>query len=246
LAGAKPPVPGHREQLDLLARARKGDQEARARFVTENSPLIWGIVRRFDRLGHEPEDLFQVGCIGLLKAMDRFDEGFGTRFSTYALPLIIGEIRRHIRDQSPLRVPRGAKEMARRAWVRQEEMANVLGREPSVLEVATDLGVSPHDLVAAWEGLRRPAPLASGNDSPGIEDVVHDTSQSESLWATGVAIQEVLLELEPRERAVLVLRYLRDKTQEEVARALGISQAQVSRIEKSALENARLHLGGGD
>lgn len=228
--------------MDVLARARSGDEAARDAFVKENAPLVWGIARRFYRTEHEPEDLFQVGCIGLLKAMSKYDEAYNTRFSTYAVPLIIGEIRRYIRDQSPLKVSRSAKEMALRAWRRQEELAAALGREPTVKEVAEDLGVSTDSLVAAWEGLRQPAPLSSAEDGPDLEDHLADASESETRWVLGLTLQEALGRLEGRERAVLVLRYLNDMTQEEVARTLGISQAQVSRIEAMALAKARGYL----
>lgn len=235
----------------LIARAQAGDQDARAEVVETNLRLVRAIAARYNGSGREAEDLFQLGCIGLLKAVDRFDLSYPVRFSTYAVPMILGEIRRHLRDDGPLRVSRSLKSLAQSAARVRESLAKELGRDPTVAEVAADLQVPVEDVVAALDSSR---PLASiqetiyaGDGDPILlGDQLHDHSAGEPRWLDRVALRDGLALLEERERTILMLRYFRDRTQVEVARLLGLSQVQVSRLERRALAQIRTYLLGPD
>lgn len=233
----------------LIRRARSGDQDARAELVESNLRLVRSIVSRFSGSGRDPEDLFQFGCIGLLKAVDRFDLNYPVRFSTYAVPMILGEIRRHLRDDGPMRVSRTLKSLALSAHRLQEELAKALGRDPTVAEVAAGLQAPVEDVVEALECSRPLAsiqePIYEGDGDPiCLGDQLHDGSGGEPAWLDRVALRDGLALLEEREREILMLRYFRDMTQMEVARLLGISQVQVSRLERRALARIRSYLSG--
>lgn len=229
----------------LVARARAGDREARDRLVEGNLRLVRSLVSRFSASGADPEDLFQIGCIGLLKAIDRFDLSYDVRFSTYAVPLIMGEIRRHLRDDGPMRVSRSLKQLAQQARRVRERLATEMERDPTVAEVAEELGVSPEEVVEALDGVRPPASIhqtvheGDGDPIYLLDQLAADDGQREGVWLDRVALREGLNQLDERERTVILLRFFRDKTQTEVASILGCSQVQVSRLERRALERIR-------
>lgn len=233
----------------LLARAQSGDQEARAQLVQANQRLVRSIIGRFSGAGRDPEDLFQLGCIGLLKAVDRFDLSYPVRFSTYAVPLILGEVRRHLRDDGLLRVSRALKGLGLAVTRTQEQLTRELGREPSLCEVAGALKVPLEEVVEALDSIRPlvslQEPVFQGDGDPiYLSDQVADESERESAWLDRVALRQALAQLSDRDRQVLLLRYFRDKTQVEVARLLGVSQVQISRIERRALAQVRELLTG--
>lgn len=250
---------GERELSETLGKALAGDAEARRLVVQSHLRLVWDIVRRFRGSGEDPEDLFQIGCSGLVRALDRFDPSYGTRFSTYAVPLIIGEIRRHLRDDGPVHVPRRAKETARKAWRLQEELTKSLGRAPTVAEIAATLGVDAAEVAEALEAARPPMSLFDEAPGTAPEDGVFLLDQLTACGAVAatvagrpggaaaedetlldyVALREALGRLDERARHLLTLRFFEDKTQTEVSQALGVSQVQVSRLEKRALRQLR-------
>ncbi|MEW6031331.1 MAG: SigB/SigF/SigG family RNA polymerase sigma factor [Bacillota bacterium] len=257
----RPTAPLPPEELDqALVRARAGDEDARREVVQSHLRLVWDIVRRFRHRAEDPDDLFQLGCLGLVKALDRFDPSYGTRFSTYAVPLILGEIRRFLRDDSPVRVPRRVKELAYRAWQTQEEMTKAAGRPPSAAELARALGVEAADVVEALEAARTPVSLFHGSgeeteDNPislidqvavaGSEGVVVPATRAppagheEAALLESVALHEALSRLDEKTRDLIRLRFFEDRTQAEVGALLGVSQVQVSRLEKQALLRLR-------
>ncbi len=235
----------------LVARAQNGDQSARAALIENNLRLVRSIIARFSGNGREADDLFQLGCIGLLKAVDRFDLSFQVQFSTYAVPMILGEIRRHLRDDGPIRVSRTLKQLAQNAHRVREELAKDLGRDPTVAEVAAGLQAPVEEVVEALECNRPPAsiyePIYTGDGDPIVlGDQLHDQSPGEPVWLDRVALREGLARLGERDRAILMLRYFRDRTQVEVAQLLGISQVQVSRLERRALAQIRTYLSGAE
>lgn len=236
------------EVRHLVGQAQAGDRGARDRLVEGNLRLVRSLVARFGITSADPEDLFQLGCIGLLKAIDRFDLSYDVRFSTYAVPLILGEIRRHLRDDGPVRVSRSLKQLAQQARKAREKLSGELNRDPTVGEVARELGVSPEEVVEAMDGARPPASIhqtiheGDGDPIYLLDQLIAEDGQREGLWLDRVALREGLDRLEPRERTVILLRFFRDKTQTEVAAILGCSQVQVSRLERRALEQIREHM----
>lgn len=230
---------------DLISKAQNGEKEARDLLVEANLRLVRSLVSRFSSTSADLEDLFQLGCIGLLKAVDRFDLRYDVRFSTYAVPLILGEIRRHLRDDGPLRVSRGLKQLAGQARKVQEKLSGELGREPTVSEVAAALGVTPEEVVEAMDGARAPTSIhqtvheGDGDPIYLLDQLSTEADGREGQWIDHVALREGLSQLEPREQRVLMLRFFADRTQTEVAELLGCSQVQVSRIERRALEQIR-------
>lgn len=212
--------------------AKQGDAEARRRIIEQNMRLVREVARRVGGYGGL-EDLIQVGAIGLIKAVDRFDPEMGFQFSTYAVPLIAGEIRRYLRDHGPVKMSRSTQALARQAWACARRLGQELGREPSLGEIARALNVPVPDLVEAMEASRPPAPIEDQRDSV-VGSVERDIE--------AISVRHAVGELDPRERMVVLLRYLHDRTQEEVCRVVGCSQAQVSRLEKRALEKLRAKL----
>lgn len=233
---------------ELVARAQGGDREARNLIVEANLRLVRSLVARFVTTGADPEDLFQLGCIGLLKAVDRFDLSYDVRFSTYAVPLILGEMRRYLRDDGPIRVSRSLKHLAHQARRAQEKLAGLLGREPTLAEVAAEVGVGMEALVEAMEGARLPTSIhqtvheGEGDPIYLIDQLAAHENSRDGALLDRVALREGLSRLEPREQRVLELRFFRDKTQTEVAQILGCSQVQVSRLERRALDRIRNHI----
>ena len=224
----------------LLHRAKDGDAAAREKLVEGNLRLVLSVIQRFSGRGENADDLFQVGCVGLLKAIDNFDTSQNVRFSTYGVPMIIGEIRRFLRDNNALRVSRSLRDTAYRAMQSREELEKQLGREPTVEEIAQKTGLPRREVSAALESVVEPLSLeepvyADGGDAVYVIDQVRDPDGEDS-WISGLQFRQTVAGLTPREKRIMELRYLKGKTQMEVAREIGISQAQVSRLEKAALE----------
>ena len=225
---------------ELIRLAQAGDQEAAERLVTENSGLIWAVARRFLGRGVETDDLYQLGCMGFLKAVDGFDLSFGTQFSTYAVPKIAGEIRRFLRDDGAVKVSRSIKERAAVIRSCRNQLASALGREPTIQEISRQTGFSPEDIALAETATASTESIQQENGEEGfsLEDVLTDT-ESEDQMLEKIALRQAITELPQRERSVVELRYFHCLTQQRVAKILNVSQVQVSRIEKRAI--ALLH-----
>lgn len=237
---ARLPILTNEEKDALFIQIRQGDAEAREQFIKGNLRLVLSVIRRFSSAGENVDDLFQIGCIGLIKAIDHFNTELGVRFSTYAVPMIIGEIRRFLRDNNALRVSRSLRDTAYRAMQSREELEKQLGREPTVEEIAQKTGLPRREVSAALESVVEPLSLeepvyADGGDAVYVIDQVRDPDGEDS-WISGLQFRQTVAGLTPREKRIMELRYLKGKTQMEVAREIGISQAQVSRLEKAALE----------
>ena len=240
---AQLPVLSESEKRQLLLQAHAGDAGARERMVEGNLRLVLSVVQRFAQRGENLDDLFQVGCIGLIKAIDNFDPAQPVRFSTYGVPMIIGEIRRFLRDNNALRVSRSLRDTAYRAMQARETLEKQLGREPTMDEIAGEAGLSRREVTAALESVVEPVSLeepvyTDGGDAMYVIDQVRDPDSEES-WISGLQFRDTVAALSPREKRIMELRYLRGKTQMEVAQEIGISQAQVSRLEKGALNQFR-------
>ena len=243
---ARLPVLSEAEKSRLIKAARAGDRQARQEMVQGNLRLVLSVVQRFAGRGENMDDLFQVGCIGLIKAIDNFDPAQPVRFSTYGVPMIIGEIRRFLRDNNALRVSRTLRDTAYRAMQARETLEKQLGREPTMDEIATAAGLARREVTAALESVVEPLSLdepvyTAGGDAMYVIDQVRDPDSEES-WISGLQFRDTVAALSPREKRIMELRYLRGKTQMEVAQEIGISQAQVSRLEKGALQ--QFHTGG--
>ena len=233
----------------LFARAATGDKEAQNLLVEENTGLVHSLVKRFLGRGHEAEDLFQIGCIGLIKAVQRFDLAFGVQFSTYTVPVILGEIKRFLRDDGMIKVSRSLKETALRAGTLREDLIKQTGKDPTIGELADRLGISPAELSAAMEATRCPDSLYATVDDGNRElsSLIERLESPETLdadVANRLTLHRLLSELEGRDRTILFLRYYKEKTQTEIAKQLGISQVQVSRIEKKVLLKMREKMEG--
>mgnify|MGYP000815082122 FL=1 len=240
---AQLPVLSESEKRQLLLQAHAGDAGARERMVEGNLRLVLSVVQRFAQRGENLDDLFQVGCIGLIKAIDNFDPAQPVRFSTYGVPMIIGEIRRFLRDNNALRVSRSLRDPAYRAMQARETLEKQLGREPTMDEIAGEAGLSRREVTAALESVVEPVSLeepvyTDGGDAMYLIDQVRDPDGEDS-WISGLQFRQTVAGLTPREKRIMELRYLRGKTQMEVAQEIGISQAQVSRLEKGALNQFR-------
>ena len=227
-------------QLDLIRQAQSGDRKASELLVSENSGLIWAVARRYVGRGAEPDDLYQLGCLGFLKAVQGFGLEFGTQFSTYAVPKISGEIRRFLRDDGAIKVSRGLKERSSTIKIARNHLSQALGREPTLLEICNQTGLTPEEIAlaesatAATESIHAEA----GEEGFTLENVLTDTD-SEDVMLEKMALRQSIGELPEREALVIKLRYYHGLTQERVSKVLGVSQVQVSRIEKKALESLR-------
>lgn len=233
------------EVKHLIERSQAGDADARDRLVLSNQRLVWAVVQRFLGRGYEADDLFQIGCIGLIKAIDKFDLTYDVKFSTYAVPMIIGEIQRFLRDDSTVKVSRSLKETAKQIRHVRDELAKRLGRQPHITEIAEEMGIDVSDVIFAQEALRTPASIhetvfENDGDPIYLMDQISDDENSE--WFDKIALHEILRNLPERERLIVYLRFFKDKTQSDVARVLGISQVQVSRLEKKILRTIRQQL----
>jgi RNA polymerase sporulation-specific sigma factor len=226
----------------LIALSQSGDMRARDTLIQCNIRLVWSVVQRFLNRGYEPEDLFQIGCIGLLKSVDKFDLSYDVKFSTYAVPMIIGEIQRFLRDDGTLKVSRSLKETANRIRKTKDELSKRLGRLPTVKEVAEEMGMTPEDVVFAQEANKPPTSIHETvfeNDGDPITLMDQISDDSQEAWFDKLALGEALESLTERERLIVYLRYYKDQTQSEVASRLGISQVQVSRLEKKILKSIK-------
>ena len=231
------------ETTELIKKARAGDKQAQSILVEKNSGLVWSIVRRFQNRGHEIEDLFQIGCIGLIKSINKFDLTFDVKFSTYAVPMIVGEIKRFLRDDGIIKVSRSIKETSNKARITRELMSKELGREPSINELSQRLNIPVEDIVLAVEASYTPESLYNSSEENSalqlIERINDEYNENESDLIDKIALRQILEDLKPREKQIIVLRYFKEKTQVQIAKILGISQVQVSRIEKKILEELR-------
>ena len=243
---SKLPVLKEKEKIELLKRIREGDERARDEMISGNLRLVLSVVQKFTNRGENLDDLFQVGCIGLIKAIDNFDPNQNVRFSTYGVPMIIGEIRRHLRDNNSVRVSRSLRDMAYKAMQAKEALIGRNAKEPTVDEIAAELGVKKEEVVLALEAIVEPMSLyepvySDGGDTIFVMDQVGDRD-GESDWMDEIAIKEAMKSLGEREKRILSLRFFVGKTQMEVAKEIGISQAQVSRLEKGALDWIKKHI----
>lgn len=235
------------ESMELLRRARSGDMKAREELIAGNLRLVLSVVQRFSGRGENADDLFQVGCIGLIKAIDNFDLNLDVKFSTYGVPMILGEIRRFLRDNSAIRVSRSMRDIAYRVLQVKEQYISEHQREPTVDEVAELLGLKREDVVMALDAVVDPISLfepvyADGGDTVCVMDKVRDNKNTDEAWLERIALSEAISRLSERERRILTLRFFQGKTQMEVSEEVGISQAQVSRLEKNALKQIRKEL----
>lgn len=241
------PVLTNERMRQLFPLVHGGDRAAREEFINGNLRLVLSVVQRFSNRGENADDLFQVGCIGLIKALDNFDVSQNVRFSTYAVPMIIGEIRRYLRDNNPIRVSRSLRDTAYKALQARDLLSSRLDREPTIGEIAREIGVAEEDVVFAMEAIQDPVSLFEpvyndGGDAIYIIDQVKDQKQSDALWLENLAVSEALRRLNEREQKILRLRFFEGRTQMEVAGEIGISQAQVSRLEKNALQHMRKYV----
>lgn len=231
------------EKMELLKRVKKGDMAAREELIRGNLRLVLSVIQRFTNRGESADDLFQVGCIGLIKAIDNFDITQPVRFSTYAVPMIMGELRRYLRDNAPVRVSRSMRDMAYKAMQAKEKLITEKGREPKIEEIAQELGVPRQDVVIALEAISEPISLyepvfSESGDTIYVLDQLGDHNDDMN-WLNEISLKEAIEQLGNREKRILNLRFFRGKTQVEVAKEIGISQAQVSRLEKCALNKIK-------
>ena len=233
------------EQMDtLLLQARQGDESARQKLVEGNLRLVLSVIQRFDKRGESPDDLFQVGCIGLMKAIANFDPTKNVRFSTYGVPMIAGEVRRYLRDNSAIRVSRSIRDVAYRVLQCKEAQTARLGREPTLEEISKELDLPIEDVSEALDAVCAPVSLhdpvySDGGDPLTVMDQLRDNKNTEANWMEHIALRSAFRSLGPREQQILSLRFVGGKTQTEVAGMVGISQAQVSRLEKGAIDHLR-------
>ena len=244
---AKLPRYKEAEMMEMIEKIQAGDKEVRDEFIEGNLRLVLSVIQRFSGRGENPDDLFQVGCIGLIKALDNFDMSHGVRFSTYAVPMIIGEIRRYLRDNNSIRVSRSMRDLAYKALQTRENLASRLQREPSVSEIAGEMDLPREDIVMALESIQEPVSLFEpvfhdDGDAIYVMDQVQDTKNTDVKWVENLSLSEAMKKLTPRERHILNMRFFEGKTQMEVAQEISISQAQVSRLEKNALKYMRKYV----
>lgn len=233
------PLLNEDEKMLLFEKIRKGDKRARQKFINGNLRLVLSVLQHFSYRG-EADDLFQVGCIGLIKALDNFDTSHNVKFSTYAVPMIIGEVRRYIRDNNSIRVSRSLRVIAYRALMVQEKLRSKNCKEPTIKEIADCLSMNKEDVVFALESIVEPLSLNDkafngDGDSVLVVDQVKDEKSSDELWIDGISVSEAIKKLSKKEKLILKLRFFEGKTQNEVASEIGVSQAQVSRLEKNAI-----------
>lgn len=244
---SKLPILSKKEKDELFIKIKAGDMQARETFVHGNLRLVLSVIQRFNNRGENADDLFQVGCIGLIKAIDNFDLSQNVQFSTYAVPMIIGEIRRYLRDNNAIRVSRSLKDIAYKALTVKEKLTLKNAKEPTVSEIAKELNLPKEDVVFALDAIADPVSLFEpiyhdGGEATYVMDQVKDTKNSDESWLENIAINEAMKHLDEREKHILNLRFFQGRTQMEVAEEIGISQAQVSRLEKSALKQMRKYV----
>lgn len=241
------PVLSNDRMKKLLRNLKEGDESARAELVQGNLRLVLSVIQRFNNRGEHVDDLFQVGCIGLMKAIDNFDLSQNVRFSTYAVPMIIGEIRRYLRDNNPIRVSRSLRDVAYKALQVRDALVNKHSKEPSVAQIAAELGLPREEVVFALDSIQDPISLFEpiyhdGGDPIFVMDQISDEETENGAWMDGISIREGMSKLNDREKLILTMRFFDGRTQMEVADEIGISQAQVSRLEKAALKNLQRNM----
>ncbi|SES64868.1 RNA polymerase, sigma subunit, RpsG/SigG [Natronincola peptidivorans] len=241
------PVLKNDEMQKLFTKIKKGDNIAREQFIRGNLRLVLSVIQRFNNRGEHVDDLFQVGCIGLIKAIDNFDLSHNVRFSTYAVPMIIGEIRRYLRDNNSIRVSRSLRDTAYKALQIRDQLINKNSKEPVISEIAEQLNLPREDVVFALDAIQDPVSLFEpiyhdSGDAIFVMDQVSDEKSEDETWIDGIAIREAMRKLNDREKLILTLRFFEGRTQMEVAEEIGISQAQVSRLEKTAVKHMRKHI----
>ena len=241
------PVLTSEEKETLLIKIKEGDMAARERYIQGNLRLVLSVIRRFSGNNENPDDLFQIGCIGLIKAIDNFDITLNVKFSTYAVPMIIGEIRRYLRDNNAIRVSRSLRDTAYKALSMRESYMKLHLKEPTLEEIAEEIGIEKEDIVYALDASQSPMSLyepvySEGGDTLYVMDQLSDKKNREENWVQNLALQDAMNRLSERERHIITLRFFEGRTQMEVADEIGISQAQVSRLEKSALRSMKAYL----
>ena len=241
---AKLPILSSEQKEELLKKIKKGDKEAREEFINGNLRLVLSIIKRFYARGENLDDLFQVGCVGLIKAMDNFDIEQNVQFSTYAVPMIIGEIKRYLRDNNSIRVSRSVREIAYKALAIQEKIKKEENREVQIDEIAKELKVEREEVVMSLDAIQEPISLQEpayidSDDSINILDQISDKKSSDEIWTESIAIAQAMKNLNKKEKTIITKRYFEGRTQMEIAEEIGISQAQVSRLEKEAIKNIK-------
>ena len=241
---SKLPVLTSEEKEELFVKIKQGDSKAREQFIQGNLRLVLSVIQRFGGRGENVDDLFQVGCVGLIKAIDNFDTTLNVQFSTYAVPMIIGEIRRYLRDNNMVRVSRSVRDLAYKVIQYKEQIIKETQKEPTVDEIAKALDVEKEDIAFSLDAIQSPVSLQEpvyndGSDSTYVMDQISDTKNTEDGWAENLTISEAMKRLNPREKMIITKRFFDGRTQMEVADEIGISQAQVSRLEKSAIERIK-------
>ena len=244
------PVLTNEEKDILFRKIKEGDRKARETYIKGNLRLVLSVIKRFSGSSENADDLFQIGCIGLMKAIDNFDTSLGVKFSTYAVPMIIGEIRRYLRDNNSIRVSRSLRDTAYKAIYAREIYVKKNLREPTIMEIAEEIGIDKEDIVYALDAIQSPMSLfepvyTEGGDTLYVMDQISDKKNREENWVQDLALQDAIARLNPREKHIIELRFFEGRTQMEVAAEIGISQAQVSRLEKSALKTMRNYLAEG-
>lgn len=244
---AKLPLLKQAQKDALFVRIENGDMDARQEYIEGNLRLVLSVIKRFSSSNENVDDLFQIGCIGLIKAIDNFDSSLNVKFSTYAVPMIIGEIRRFLRDNNSIRVSRSLKDTAYKAIYAKEAMTKRNLKEPTVMEIAAEIGIPKEDIVYALDAIQSPCSLyepifTDGGDTLYVMDQISDKKNKEEIWVEHISLSEAMKKLNERENEIITLRFFEGKTQMEVAELIGISQAQVSRLEKNALKVMRAYL----
>jgi RNA polymerase sporulation-specific sigma factor len=244
---SKLPVLKNEEMRILIVQMRQGDKSAREKFIRGNLRLVLSVIQRFNNRGENVDDLFQVGCIGLIKAIDNFDLAQNVRFSTYAVPMVIGEIRRYLRDNNSIRVSRSLRDIAYKALQVRDRLIAKNNKEPTISEIAKELKLPREEVVFALDAIQDPVSLFEpiyhdGGDAIYVMDQISDNKNHDDNWIENISIKQAIQRLNTRERLILNLRFFEGKTQMEVAEEIGISQAQVSRLEKTALGHMRKYL----
>lgn len=244
---AKLPVLKEDEKSDLFSRIKAGDQDAREAYIKGNLRLVLSVIKRFSNSNENVDDLFQIGCIGLIKSIDNFNPDIGVKFSTYAVPMIIGEIRRYLRDNNSIRVSRSLRDTAYKAIHAKELLSKELSREPTIDDIAKETGIPKEDIVFALDAIQCPVSLydpvyTDGGDTLYVMDQISDKKNKEETWVEELSLSDAMKRLNERENYIIKLRFFEGKTQMEVAEEIHISQAQVSRLEKSALKNMKNYL----
>lgn len=241
------PVLTNKEKDELFIKIKQGDEEARATFIRGNLRLVLSVIQRFNGRGENADDLFQIGCIGLIKSIDNFDLSQNVQFSTYAVPMIIGEIRRYLRDNNSIRVSRSLRDIAYRALLVRDKLINDNNKEPTISQIAKELDIPREEVVFALDAIQDPVSLFEpiyhdGGDAIYVMDQISDSKNQDENWLQNISVKEAMKKLNDREKLILTLRFFNGRTQMEVADEIGISQAQVSRLEKIALKHMKKYV----